>query len=162
MSMSDPLFFLSASRKIASKPANNVPLGFLSYGYMARPNNVTRPVKPVTGANQANMLIYSLYLIILLSLLVSPAFGAEPEWFLLSREDGCLELELLVKREKLPKAPATPEEFAEMMRERGYHVTLGLPEGFPAELSGKVVLVKVRENMAPVFVREEICRQIDK
>lgn len=28
MSMSDPLFFLSASRKIASKPANNVPLGF--------------------------------------------------------------------------------------------------------------------------------------
>lgn len=107
-------------------------------------------------------MINSLYFIILLGLLVSPVFGGEPEWFLMSREDGCLGMELLVKREKLPKVPATPEEFAEMMRERGHHVTLGLPEGFPAELAGKVVLVKVRENMAPVFVRKEICRQIDK
>lgn len=105
---------------------------------------------------------YGLHAILLLGLFVSPVFAGEPEWFLMSREDGCIGLELLVKREQLPKTPATPEEFAVMMRARGYQVTLGLPEGFPPELSGKVVQVKVRENMAPVFVREEICRQIDK
>ena len=106
-------------------------------------------------------MIYVLYFSMLLGLFVVPAFGGEPKWFLLSREDGCVEVELLAKREKLPKTPATPDEFAKMMSKRGYLVTQGLPEGFPAELSGKVVLVRVRENMAPVFVREEICRQIN-
>ena len=105
---------------------------------------------------------YGLYLIMIMSFIVSPVYCLEPKWFLLSRENGCVGLELLAKREKLPKIPATPEEFAEMMRERGYHVTLSLPDGFPMELAGKVVLVKVRENMAPVFVREEFCRTISK
>lgn len=110
---------------------------------------------------RGDAMLYGLYFVALLGL-VSPAYGGEPKWFLLSREDGCVGLEPLARREKLPNIPATPEEFAEMMRGRGYDVTLGLPEGFPAELSGKVVMVKVRENMSPVFVLEEICRQIDE
>lgn len=107
-------------------------------------------------------MIYSLYLIMIMSFIVSPVYCLEPKWFLLSRENGCIGLELLAKREKLPKIPATPEEFAEMMRERGYQATLSLPEGFPTDLSGKVVMVKVRENMAPVFVREEFCQTMIK
>ncbi len=107
-------------------------------------------------------MIRGLYFIILLGLIASPVWGGETKWFLLSREDGCVGLGLLAKREKLPRVPATPEEFAQMMRERGYHVTLSLPEGFPAESSGKVVMVKVRENMSPVFVQEDICRQMNK
>jgi hypothetical protein len=49
-----------------------------------------------------------------------------------------------------------------MMSDRGYEVTMGLPEGFPAEMAGKFVQVRVRDNMAPIFVREETCRQVDK
>lgn len=107
-------------------------------------------------------MLYGLCLILLLGFMALPANGGEPEWSLMSREDGCVRVELLAKRENLPSVPATPEEFAGMMRERGYDVVLSLPEGFPAELAGKAVMVRVRENMAPVFVRHELCRNIDK
>lgn len=98
----------------------------------------------------------------LLFLIVAPpAYGGD-EWQLMSREDGCVGMEVLVKRERLPHPPSTPEEFAAMMRSRGYSVTTGLPDGFPLELSGKAVMVRVRENMAPVFVREEVCRNAER
>ena len=105
---------------------------------------------------------YGLCFIVLLTLFAAPAFGGESRWFLISREGECLELEKLARHENLPRTPATPEEFAEMMRARGYRVTVGLPDGFTAEFSGKVVQVKVRDNMAPIFVRKEICDQKEK
>jgi len=111
---------------------------------------------------EGHRMTYSFNLMTLICFIVFPAYGGEPKWFLLSRENGCIGLELLAKHEKLPKIPTTPEEFSEMMRERGYRVTLSLPEGFPSEFSGKVVMVKVRENMSPVFVREDFCRQVNK
>ncbi len=100
----------------------------------------------------------------LLMLLLTPllAHAGESAWFLLSREDGCVDLRLLVKREKLPRMPASPEEYAQMLRDRGESVTLGLPEGFPPELASRVVQVKAGESKAPVFVTGDICRSLDK
>jgi hypothetical protein len=44
-----------------------------------------------------------------------------------------------------------------MMRARGHTVTMGLPEGFPREMTGKAVMVKYAESRAPVFLRAELC-----
>lgn len=98
----------------------------------------------------------------LLFLLAAPPAYGGGEWQLMSREDGCVGLETLAKRERLARTPSTPEEFAGMMRARGYSVTTGHPDGFPAELSGKAVMVRVRENMAPVFVRVELCGNAER
>ncbi|GEM_PF-4656552 len=91
-----------------------------------------------------------------------PVHAGESGWFLLSRDDGCVDLRLLVKREKLPRTPASPEEYAQMLRDRGESVTLGLPDGVPPELAPKVVQVKTGESKAPVFVTGDICRSLDK
>lgn len=102
--------------------------------------------------------------LILLMLLFAPltVHAGESGWFLISRDDGCVDPGLLVKREKLPRTPASPEEYAQMLRDRGERVTLGLPEGFPPELASKVVQVKSGESKAPIFVSGEICRSIDR
>ena len=76
---------------------------------------------------------------------------------LLSRESGCINLQMLVKMERLPQAPSSPEEFATMMRARGHQVTVRLPDGFPPEMAGKAVMVKYAENRMPVFLRTELC-----
>lgn len=85
-----------------------------------------------------------------------PAY-AQDAWMLLSRESGCVSLQLLVKMERLPHAPASPEEFAAMMRARNHSVTMSLPDGFPREMSGQAVMVKYADNRAPVFVRPALC-----
>jgi hypothetical protein len=94
---------------------------------------------------------------LLVTLIPAPAAHAQETWMLLSRESGCVSLQLLVKMERLPHAPSTPEEFAAMMRARDRQVTVGLPDGFPPEMTGKVVMVKYAENRAPVFMRAELC-----
>lgn len=86
-----------------------------------------------------------------------PAALAQDAWMLLSRESGCVSLQLLVKMERLPHAPSSPEEFAAMMRARNHPVTVGLPDGFPREMAGKAVMVKYAENRMPIFVRAELC-----
>lgn len=100
--------------------------------------------------------------LLLLLLAALPAFAQPSTWYLLARDDGCVALQLLVKREKLPRVPSSPEDFALLMRERGERVVVGPPAGFPPELAGKVVQVKVGDRMAPLFVKEEICRNIDQ
>jgi hypothetical protein len=82
---------------------------------------------------------------------------AQEQWMLLSHESGCGSLRLLVKMERLPHAPSSPEEFAEMMRARGHQVSVGLPDGFPAEMAGRAVMVKYADNRAPVFLRSDLC-----
>jgi hypothetical protein len=82
---------------------------------------------------------------------------AQETWMLLSRESGCAGLQLLVKMERLPHAPSSPDEFAAMMRARNHSVSVGLPDGFPREMAGKAVMVKYAENRAPIFVRSELC-----
>ncbi|MSQ21368.1 MAG: hypothetical protein EXR39_17945 [Betaproteobacteria bacterium] len=67
-----------------------------------------------------------------------------------------------MKMERLVKAPASPEEFASMMRARGHAVTVGIPDGFPKDMAGKAVMVKYAENRAPIFLRAELCRMTSK
>ncbi|MCC7016429.1 MAG: hypothetical protein IT564_04415 [Rhodospirillales bacterium] len=86
------------------------------------------------------------------------AASATEEWFLLSREDGCVGLDLLARGERLARVPRDPEDFAAMMRERGHRASAGLPDGFPIDLAGRAVMVRYAENRAPVFMREDLCR----
>ena len=50
-------------------------------------------------------------------------------WFVLTRSYGCTEIKYLAQTEKLPRVPASPAEYADMMRARGHTVTVGLPTG---------------------------------
>jgi hypothetical protein len=101
------------------------------------------------------------FLFVLLAAMIAPAY-AQDGWMLLSRESGCIGLDLLTKMERLAKPPASPEEFAAMMRSRGHTVTIGIPEGFPPALAGKAVMVKYAENRAPIFLQAELCRMTSK
>jgi hypothetical protein len=93
-------------------------------------------------------------------LFLAKTAGAADAWFLLSREDGCVAINLLMRMERLARAPRDPQDFAAMMRERGHHVSVGLPDGFPPEFAGRAVMVRYRNDRAPVFVREDLCRSL--
>jgi len=99
---------------------------------------------------------------LLLFVAAVPAFAQQPAWYLLSREDGCVDLKILVKAERLSRAPVSPEDFAMLMRARGKEVTVAPLPDLPAELTGKVVQVTVGPERAPVFVREDVCRSLDQ
>jgi hypothetical protein len=98
---------------------------------------------------------------LLLLIMAHPVSAQPPPWYLLSRDDGCVDLKILVKAERLSRLPVSPDDFASMMRERGEEVTVGPLADSPAEFIGKVVQVTVGNGKAPVFVTEEICRKID-
>lgn len=106
----------------------------------------------------------ALRIVACLSLLFALPARAQPAWYVLAHDDGCIEPRLLMKSKALAlsRAPASPEDFAQMMRERGKSPTIGLPNGFPAELTGKVVQVSVSDSMAPIFATAETCRNIAK
>lgn len=92
-------------------------------------------------------------------LLVSTAAcAAEPEWYLFARDDGCTDMRIIVRMEKLSRVPVSPEDFAQMMRERGESVVVGLPPGFPPDLAGKVVQVQYGKRRSLTFVRDNFCR----
>jgi hypothetical protein len=100
--------------------------------------------------------------LLLIPFIALPAVAQQPKWYVLSQDDGCIEFQLLVKAEKLSRAPVSPQDFAQMMRERGEQVVIGPPPNLSPELAGKVVQVKVGSWKAPVFVTEEVCYNIDK
>ncbi|MFM9887787.1 MAG: hypothetical protein ACKVQT_32580 [Burkholderiales bacterium] len=114
-----------------------------------------------TGAKESSIR-YLTFLLLFAVIIPAPAAHAQQEWMLLSRESGCGSLQMLMKMERLPQAPSSPDEFAAMMRARGHSVTVGLPEGFPNEMTGKAVMVKYAENRAPVFLRAELCGGTEK
>ena len=89
-----------------------------------------------------------------------PHAHAQETWMLLSRESGCVDLQILVRAERLARAPTSPDDFAAMMRARNHQVSVGLPDGFPREMAGKAVMVKYGESRAPIFVRTELCKQM--
>jgi hypothetical protein len=88
--------------------------------------------------------------------------GAPPPvaWSVLSREEGCVAPDVLMRGDRLPRVPVSPDDYAAMLRARGESPTLGLPPRFPPDMTGKVVMVQVRPDRAPVFVREDVCRQL--
>jgi hypothetical protein len=96
-------------------------------------------------------------MVLLLLVSATHVLAGEKSWRLFARDDGCVSLQLLVRAENLQRAPVSPEDFAGMMRARGEKVSVGLPEGFPAELIGEAVQVKYGDD-AVLFVTEEICR----
>jgi len=102
--------------------------------------------------------------VFVLLLLVTPLASAQqPTWYLLSREEGCVDLKLLVDAERLSRVPVSPEDYAQMMRERSEKVTVGLPPNVPSEFNGKLVQVTVgSEEGGPVFVKDEVCRKLRK
>lgn len=98
--------------------------------------------------------------IYVLLLAAMPAAAQGQTWYLLAREEGCVETKMLASAMRLPRPPVSPEDFAQMMRERGEQVEIGPLEDSPPELVGKVVQVKVGNGKAPVFAVEGICRGI--
>lgn len=102
-----------------------------------------------------------MYRLFLFALLAALSGGAQAAWSLLAREDGCTDLQLLVRMERLARAPSSPEDFAQMLRARGEQVSIGLPAGFPAELAGQVVQVGYGPDRKLIFVRDEACRNLD-
>jgi len=114
---------------------------------------------PLTGSID---LIRSL-LTLLVLLVPLPGSAQQASWYLLSREEGCLDLSILVEMQKLPRTPTSPEDYAQMMRERGKEVSLELPKDVPADFKGKIVQVRIgNEEGGPVFVRDEVCRTLRK
>jgi hypothetical protein len=96
-----------------------------------------------------------------LLLVALPASAQQPTWFLLSREGGCVDLKALVDLGAASRVPVSPEDYAQMMRERGKKVTLGPPPDVPSELNGKMVQATTGgEDGGPVFARDEVCRKI--
>ncbi|MGZ5586836.1 MAG: hypothetical protein ACXWE4_09175, partial [Methylobacter sp.] len=78
-------------------------------------------------------------------------FAQQSTWYVFSREDGCSDLQVLAKVEKLSRTPESPDDFAQMLRERGESATIGKSSGFPAELTGQVVQVNVGSSKAAHF-----------
>lgn len=95
-------------------------------------------------------------------LLATAAHAANPEWHLFARDDGCTDMRIVVRMEKLSRAPVSPEDFAQMMRDRGESVVVGLPAGFPSDLEGKVVEVKYGGRRSLTFVKDEVCRTAEQ
>jgi len=97
---------------------------------------------------------------LLVILVVAPAFAQRPTWYVLSREKGCVDPKVLLEYEQLPRAPASPDQYAQMMRDRGNKVTVGFPPDMPPEYHAKIVQVKVgNDDGGPVFADEEVCRR---
>lgn len=96
----------------------------------------------------------------LFALLGALSASAQAAWSLLAREDGCVDLQQLVRRERLARTPSSPEDFAQMLRTRGESPSLGLPPGFPAEFAGRVVQVSYA-GKGLIFVSDEVCRNLD-
>ncbi len=120
---------------------------------------IAKAVKPLNERRGCLRMFLPLFLLPVV--LASPASAQQPTWYLLSRDNGCADLQMLVRMEKLSRQPVSPEDFAQMMRERGEQVAVGPPADLPPELSGKVIQVAFGRGKAPIFVREEICRTID-
>lgn len=101
-------------------------------------------------------------LLLALFLVAMPASAQQPTWYLLPREQGCADLKILIRMERLPRAPVSPEDFARMMRERGEQVVVGPLPDTPREYIGKIVQVKYGNGRSPVFVTEEICGNVEQ
>lgn len=102
------------------------------------------------------------FVLLALALCACPVIAQTPEWQLMTREDGCVSLQLLVRMMRLPRSPVSPEDFAQMLQERGETAVLGPLENSPPELIGQVVQVRLANGKAPIFARPEVCRRLER
>jgi len=100
----------------------------------------------------------------LLALLaVSVHAGAQQaDWQVFARDDGCVDARVLLRAERLPRVPTSPEDYARMLHERGEPATIGAPPGFPPELAGKVVQVRGAQGRGVLFARGDACRALSR
>lgn len=98
---------------------------------------------------------------LLFILLTSTSYAAEADWFLFARDDGCTDMQTVVRKLELSRTPSSPEDFAQMMRSRNLSVVVGLPTGVSPELAGKVVQVQFGDGKVLLFVKDEICRSAE-
>lgn len=97
----------------------------------------------------------------LVFLLVSSiAHAEEPAWFLFARHDGCTDLEIVARKMKLPRTPTSPEDFAQMMQDRGNDVVVGPSPWFPPNLPGRIVQVQFGPESTVAFLSAETCRAL--
>lgn len=94
-------------------------------------------------------------------LLSSIAYAEEPAWFLFARHDGCTDLEIAARKLKLPRTPTSPEDFAQMMRDRGKDVVVGPSPWFPPNLPGRIVQVQFGPESIVAFLSAETCRALE-
>lgn len=91
-------------------------------------------------------------------LVSSIVYAEDPTWYLFARDDGCTDMRIVVRMESLSRTPTSPEDFAQMMRDRGENVVVGPSPAFPPHLAGKVVQVQYGPKRALTFVSAEACR----
>jgi hypothetical protein len=87
----------------------------------------------------------------------STALAAESAWFLFARDDGCVGLELAARRFHLPRTPTSPEDFAQMMQDRGHTVTLAPSPWFPKVSPGAAVDARFCPAKSLTFLSAEAC-----
>ena len=93
--------------------------------------------------------------------MTTPFLAEASDWQLLSREEGCIPTETLVRGERLPHAPSSPEDLAAMLRAQGRTAEIVPVPGFPAEMAKDFVMVRMGNDGAPIFVRSHACARID-
>lgn len=93
---------------------------------------------------------------------MSPAAWADaPAWQLLSREEGCVPTSAIVRIERLPHAPVSPEDLVTMLRAQGRSAVITPVPGFPPEMAKEFVQVRLTDKTGPIFVRHESCARIN-
>lgn len=96
-----------------------------------------------------------------LLLLSSIACAAEPAWYLFARDDGCIDLQMAARKLKLPRTPMSPEDFAQMQRDRGENVVVAPSPLVSSNLPGKIVQVQFGPGKSWTFLSVEACRAME-
>lgn len=89
------------------------------------------------------------------------AWADAPAWQLLSREEGCVQTSALVRSERLPHAPVSPEDLVAMLRAQGRSAEIAPVPGFPPEMDRDFVLVRLSDGTGPIFALRESCARIN-
>ena len=93
--------------------------------------------------------------IVLLSILMVPISSHANEWFLMSRHGSCFNIDSLERKVGDMSGVETPEDFIELMRNKGYEVIVNRP----SSLEGKAVDIKVpKKSLSLMFVTKELCK----
>lgn len=97
----------------------------------------------------------------LLLVLTAPLLAEAADWQLLVREEGCIPTEAIVRREKLPRVPTSPEDFAAMLHAQGRTAEIGPVPEFPSDMAKDFVMVRLDKSRAIIFVRSAACARRD-
>ena len=93
--------------------------------------------------------------IVLLSILMVPISSRANEWFLMSRHGSCFNIDSLERKVGDMTGVETPDDFIELMHQKGYDVKASEPPN----LEGNAVKVEVpAKELFIMFVTKELCK----